>query len=137
MGRGCVELVEKMKNRHILIISISLLIILIVTHKSGLFDNLKNFFMKRKTVSQVISNIETAVKEQLHIDNPEKFDSLTLIGIKEDRKLECWVKTAKNWKLLKTYDFAGYSGNLGPKLKAGDGQIPEGIYVELMKYKDG
>ena len=31
-------------------------------------------------------------------------------------------------ELITTYDFAGFSGKLGPKLREGDRQIPEGIY---------
>lgn len=34
-----------------------------------------------------------------------------------------------NLKKIKTYPFTGFSGDLGPKLREGDGQIPEGIYA--------
>lgn len=51
-------------------------------------------------------------------------------GYKKEEKLEVWVKnkTDKQYSLLITYDFAGFSGTLGPKRMYGDGQIPEGFY---------
>jgi len=42
---------------------------------------------------------------------------------------EVWGEnTAGAPALIKTYPFTGFSGALGPKLKQGDHQIPEGIY---------
>lgn len=35
----------------------------------------------------------------------------------------------KNFGLVKSYPLTGFSGQLGPKLKNGDRQIPEGIYA--------
>jgi len=55
--------------------------------------------------------------------------AITLVAFKKERKLEVWVKGEKRrYKLLKTYPILGASGALGPKLKEGDGQVPEGIY---------
>ena len=31
--------------------------------------------------------------------------------------------------MIKSYPFTGFSGGLGPKLRKGDGQIPEGVYA--------
>ena len=44
--------------------------------------------------------------------------------------LELWIKTGneKSFKKQKEYKFCAFSGDLGPKLKEGDRQIPEGIY---------
>ena len=54
---------------------------------------------------------------------------LALIGIKEDRRLEAWVAGPDGqWKLLKSYPILGMSGELGPKLRQGDRQVPEGLY---------
>jgi murein L,D-transpeptidase YafK len=56
--------------------------------------------------------------------------SPTLIRIfKESRELELW-KMAKDGKfeLVRTYDICAFSGELGPKLKQGDRQAPEGFY---------
>jgi hypothetical protein len=54
---------------------------------------------------------------------------IALIGLKSERMLEVWVASADGvWKHLKDYPILGMSGKLGPKLKEGDRQVPEGIY---------
>lgn len=47
---------------------------------------------------------------------------------KEESELELWVKAEDRFRLFKTYDICNYSGHLGPKLKEGDRQSPEGFY---------
>ena len=44
-------------------------------------------------------------------------------------KLEAFVENEEgDFVLLKTWDICTYSGDLGPKLREGDGQSPEGFY---------
>lgn len=52
------------------------------------------------------------------------------IGVfKESAELELWVrKTGGDFGLFKTYSICSFSGTLGPKLKEGDRQAPEGFY---------
>ena|GEM_PF-1459468 len=59
-----------------------------------------------------------------------EFSSLTLLGLKEERSLELWGHRGSEVgpELLRVYPFTGFSGAPGPKLREGDGQIPEGIY---------
>ncbi|MDE0588454.1 murein L,D-transpeptidase [Halocynthiibacter sp. C4] len=47
---------------------------------------------------------------------------------KEDRQLEVWLKPDDTFKLFKSYEICNFSGDLGPKLKEGDRQSPEGFY---------
>ena len=49
---------------------------------------------------------------------------------KKEKQLEVWIKgkDAKAYHLFKSYDFCASSGILGPKLKEGDKQTPEGFY---------
>jgi murein L,D-transpeptidase YafK len=49
---------------------------------------------------------------------------------KHEKKVELWLKQkkGKQFSLFKTYDICYYSGELGPKRKQGDGQVPEGFY---------
>jgi murein L,D-transpeptidase YafK len=47
---------------------------------------------------------------------------------KHEKILEVWMKQQKTYTLFKTYPICVYSGDLGPKLKEGDGQSPEGFY---------
>jgi len=53
---------------------------------------------------------------------------LTLIGIKEDQILEVWARNDRGWHWIISYPLTAMSGVLGPKLRQGDRQIPEGIY---------
>ena len=49
---------------------------------------------------------------------------------KQEDELELWAKakTAKHFTKIKTFKICAKSGNLGPKSRAGDGQVPEGLY---------
>lgn len=54
---------------------------------------------------------------------------LRLQAFKKEQLLEVYGRDgAGPWRLVKTYPFTAMSGTLGPKLKEGDRQIPEGIY---------
>lgn len=48
---------------------------------------------------------------------------------KEEAELEVWKQdTAGRFQILKTYPICRWSGDLGPKLREGDRQTPEGFY---------
>ncbi len=54
---------------------------------------------------------------------------MLLVGLKAERALQVWVSGPDGaWRRLKDYPILGMSGILGPKLKEGDRQVPEGIY---------
>lgn len=56
-------------------------------------------------------------------------DEVYLRGFKKDRQLELWAgKRGEPMVLVKTYPFCAASGELGPKRKEGDSQVPEGLY---------
>ena len=48
---------------------------------------------------------------------------------KHERVLELWLKQADLFVLFRSYPICAYSGSLGPKLREGDGQAPEGVYL--------
>jgi len=48
---------------------------------------------------------------------------------KEDHTLELWVQKEKMYVMFHTYKICYFSGELGPKLKEGDQQAPEGFYA--------
>lgn len=49
---------------------------------------------------------------------------------KEEAELEVWKKnTSGEYALLKTYPICRWSGDLGPKVREGDRQAPEGFYT--------
>lgn len=53
---------------------------------------------------------------------------LYYVAFKEEKKLEVYGRREDRWQHIKSYPFTATSGQLGPKLKEGDKQIPEGIY---------
>lgn len=54
---------------------------------------------------------------------------VALVGLKQEKMLEVWVRGERTpLRLLKTYPILGASGKLGPKLREGDHQVPEGLY---------
>lgn len=79
-----------------------------------------------------LSNVRERVKQPLADTLKEQNLQLgapTFIRVfKETRELELWLKKDSEWKLFRTYPIAAMSGKLGPKLKEGDGQAPEGFY---------
>jgi murein L,D-transpeptidase YafK len=75
----------------------------------------------QKVGSQVEKTFQTIFKTK-GMSYPPK--NISLICLKSEQVLELWA----DGKLIKNYQFTAYSGVLGPKLKEGDGQIPEGLY---------
>ncbi|MFD1333630.1 hypothetical protein ACFQ4O_16630, partial [Methylopila musalis] len=57
-------------------------------------------------------------------------DPILMRIYKEDSKAEIWKKRKSDgrYALLKSYDICRFSGKLGPKVKEGDKQAPEGFY---------
>lgn len=47
---------------------------------------------------------------------------------KEERILEVWLGKKGSYELYQAYAICHYSGDLGPKLREGDNQAPEGFY---------
>ena len=69
--------------------------------------------------------LKHALADSNFIIYPKK---LTLIGLKNEKLLEVWGELNGQQVHIKTYPFTAFSGQLGPKFKEGDRQIPEGIY---------
>ena len=87
----------------------------------------------KQTVESRISQIEKRAMKRLQ-PNLQQLEmeglphDILLVGLKEERILQIYCKINKTYQLLKTFPFTAFSGQLGPKLKEGDLQIPEGIY---------
>jgi murein L,D-transpeptidase YafK len=68
---------------------------------------------------------------QAHELDPARLE-LFIRAFKIGRRVEAWGRplgSKGSFMLLHSYYLAGTSGTLGPKLHAGDGQIPEGCYT--------
>ncbi|MFQ5569343.1 MAG: murein L,D-transpeptidase family protein, partial [Rhodothermales bacterium] len=54
---------------------------------------------------------------------------ITLLAMKEERQLELWARDAASaFTFIRSYPIRAASGDLGPKLREGDRQVPEGMY---------
>ncbi|MGI8602162.1 MAG: L,D-transpeptidase family protein [Verrucomicrobiales bacterium] len=100
---------------------------------------LKLGVMVRERLSPPSSPRFAEVQKRLHhtLQNECATRSLTLGAplfiriFKESKELELWLEEGpgRSFRLLKSYTVATWgSGTLGPKLREGDGQAPEGFY---------
>jgi hypothetical protein len=56
-------------------------------------------------------------------------EEVALLAFKDARLLQLYTRGAgQGWKFVRTYPVMGASGVLGPKLREGDEQVPEGLY---------
>ena len=84
-----------------------------------------------KRASKAIERVTPSLRE-LAAEKNLKLGSPVFIRIlKEERELEIWLRSekSKSFSLFKTYRVAYWGpGKLGPKLRQGDAQAPEGFY---------
>ncbi len=88
----------------------------------------------KETVLSVKEKYGTAAQDRLQPKlEASGFDSIppeiALVALKEERLLELWGQRNGQWVKIKQYPFTQFSGQLGPKLREGDKQIPEGVYT--------
>ena len=72
--------------------------------------------------SRMVSDIESK--------NMDKESPILVRVFKQESELEVWKQDRTGrFALLKTYPICRWSGELGPKIKEGDRQAPEGFYT--------
>lgn len=83
-----------------------------------------------KRAAAAAENTTPALKRDLAGKKLEFGDPVFIRSFKQERELELFVRNRETGKfdLFRTYHVAGTSGDLGPKIFEGDGQIPEGFY---------
>jgi murein L,D-transpeptidase YafK len=75
-----------------------------------------------------IARIRPALEKALR-EKGLRFGAPVFVRVfKESKELELWLETENNFELFRTYDICSFSGYLGPKLRQGDMQSPEGFY---------
>lgn len=83
----------------------------------------------QKTVADVLRRLGPEMRRNFaDLDRVTDGKPLALLAFKEERRLEVWKRMDADWRFRKSYPFTAFSGRLGPKLREGDLQIPEGIY---------
>lgn len=82
-------------------------------------------------VREVRTRVSASLTEELKTAGFALGDPAFIRIFKETRELELWLKPkgAAQYKLWKTWPIVAMSGKLGPKLKEGDLQAPEGFYA--------
>lgn len=81
--------------------------------------------VKNKTEYQLSSKMSAKMSEL----GMQKTSPIALRIFKEEGTLEVWkANTSNRFQLLKSYKICAWSGKLGPKVKEGDRQAPEGFY---------
>lgn len=69
------------------------------------------------------------IQKMLGIKHLSMGDPVFIRIFKYENELELWLANGPRYKLYKTYTICFKSGNLGPKLREGDRQSPEGFYA--------
>ncbi len=94
-------------------------------------DNFKAEQFKSAHVKQAYAEKWAVLKTQLKdLDIDTNSFNIFIRIFKKEAQLEVWIKSSKDdsYKLFHSYDICSSSGELGPKRKQGDGQVPEGFY---------
>ncbi|MEW6710939.1 MAG: L,D-transpeptidase family protein [Candidatus Riflebacteria bacterium] len=90
----------------------------------------------RKTLEERLAElkpvVEPRLKEYFSLENLQyPPEAMIFAAFKEEKALEVYVKDKRTGKfaMLKTYPLLAASGHPGPKLREGDRQVPEGVYL--------
>jgi murein L,D-transpeptidase YafK len=95
---------------------------------------------KAKDLDSMLAQYPRAMQAAIHTEGfwQEKFaehqlpfppPQLFLRAYKLEKVLEVWAGQDNEYRLIKTYDICMIPGQLGPKIRQGDKQVPEGIYI--------
>ena len=124
-----------MKHHIIIILSISVLLTGFGLYSYGrsLWYPLFSSLVGRRTIQDAVVRYGHMAESRLMprfqaagVNYPPK--ELSLIGLKEEKQLELWVRNDQEWRFIYSYPIKAASGLTGPKLREGDHQVPEGMY---------
>jgi len=105
-----------------------------LTLSPGVFLIWKMTMTGRYSVTDRVNEIGDAARARLKpffddagVDYPPS--SFVLVAFKDERRLELYAaRSAGAERFIRAWPIRGTSGSLGPKLREGDGQVPEGFY---------
>lgn len=85
---------------------------------------------KMTTTARSVQPLSPALVSLMTEKGVSPQDPMLVRIFKEESKAEVWKKRRADgrYTLLKSYDICRFSGKLGPKIKEGDKQAPEGFY---------
>ena len=111
------------------------LLLILSAYSTTLFCQAPPFFQEQMQFSRVKNawknendSIDILLKEH-EID--KKKLQIFIRAFKQEGILEIWAKNKaeKKYRKLKSWNICNQSGELGPKIKQGDRQVPEGVYA--------
>lgn len=107
------------------LVKITVILLLCIYSTSALAAKIPSSERSRKAISKVKDSLIRSLSEKgLEYGAP-----IFVRIIKDPGKLELWVESKdREFVLFNTYEICTFSGDLGPKLKTGDKQSPEGFY---------
>jgi len=103
----------------VLFVSVCLLGFILLDDKEEVPEVLKK---KEASLQNTIKNNF----QNVGIEFPPK--EIAILAIKDEKILELWARNNQNWKKVKNIAIMAASGKVGPKLREGDRQVPEGVY---------
>lgn len=123
-----------MNNKLIFIISILILGLILYFFGRSIWIPVAQKFTGKRTTDDIAKiygeRARSATKvyfTRSGIDYPPK--KITLLAMKQEQKVELWASNGDDqFSFIHTYKIQKLSGILGPKLREGDGQVPEGLY---------
>ena len=80
-----------------------------------------------------IERVRPHLLRDLHANDLDLGRPIFIRIFKETMELELWVQGVDAFQLFRTYEICAASGDLGPKLREGDNQSPEGFYYVTSK----
>ena len=88
---------------------------------------------RRRTCADAAAQYGAAARQRLlpkfaQAGFPAFPPAIALLIFKREQIVEVWGKQGARWRYVTAYPFTANSGVAGPKLREGDGQIPEGAY---------
>ena len=94
----------------------------------------QNSFLEKQMTYPRVKEAFSLEEKNLIIEFKEKNitwppSDIYIRSFKAELVLELWVKEGDEFKLFKAYPVCKGSGILGPKIKEGDRQVPEGLYL--------
>jgi murein L,D-transpeptidase YafK len=108
--------------------------LLLQRHLSNLADPIDAERLRRLTMARLGQPLpgtpDTARLEARLAEAGFKIGAPVFIRIfKQEFELELWMRRGDHYELFATYPICRWSGRLGPKLREGDRQAPEGFYT--------
>ena len=123
------------RSRRLILVSGGLLVVLVVVFRDPIQILINRWMGGPETVRSRLWQCGNVARGRLAGDFARAGiayppAAVALVAIKEERRLEVYAsEDGKGFRFVREYPILGASGHLGPKLREGDRQVPEGLYA--------